>query len=443
MTLVPHFRFLNRLKVVPAKRRSAAQIAAQPAMRASVIRRHRRFFLLFNSYIFFFINGNHPGWSRLTITQVKECARMPKCLLLTGGAGFIGRHLCLELLMYGHRVRILDNLSEQVHGNVPLSLPPDVELIRGDIRDPETMFGALKGVDGVVHLAAEVGVGQSMYEIARYVGVNDLGTAVLLEQLIRNPVERLVVASSMSVYGEGRYTTENGTPVRSVRRGVGRTASGWDPVLPDGSRLVPVPTDEDKEPDLASIYALTKYSQERSCLIIGANYGIETVALRLFNVFGPGQALSNPYTGVLANFGARLLNGQPPLVFEDGQQHRDFVHVGDTAQAFRLAIDSSAAPGETFNIGSGHVYTIEQVAWMLAAAMGQANIGPEIMDKARAGDVRHCFADITKARDLLGYCPARRLETALPALANWIRQSTAQDRGEHAKRELEAHGLVA
>jgi dTDP-L-rhamnose 4-epimerase len=368
---------------------------------------------------------------------------MPKCLLLTGGAGFIGRHLCLELMTFGHRVRILDNLSEQVHGSAPLSLPPDIELIRGDIRDPETMSAALRGVDGVIHLAAEVGVGQSMYEIARYVGVNDLGTAVLLEQLTRDPVERLVVASSMSVYGEGRYTTEDGTQVHSVRRGVGRNAFGWDPVLPDGTRLIPVPTDEEKEPDLASIYALTKYSQERSCLIIGANYGIETVALRLFNVFGPGQALSNPYTGVLANFGARLLNGQPPLVFEDGCQHRDFVHVGDVAQAFRLALDSPAAPGQIFNIGSGHVYTIEQVAWMLAEAMGQGHIGPKIMDKARAGDVRHCFADIAKARRLLGYRPTQRLETALPVLADWIRQSTAQDRGEHAKRELEAHGLVA
>jgi dTDP-L-rhamnose 4-epimerase len=367
---------------------------------------------------------------------------MPKCLLLTGGAGFIGRHLCYELLMHGHRVRILDSLSEQVHGNTLVSLPFEVELIKGDIRDPETMSAALKGIDCVVHLAAEVGVGQSMYEIARYVGVNDLGTAVLLEALTRKPIERLVVASSMSVYGEGRYTTEDGTPVRSVKRGIGRSDAGWDPVLPDGSRLLPVPTDEEKEPDLASIYALTKFSQERSCLIIGANYKIDTVALRLFNVFGPGQALSNPYTGVLANFGARLLNGQSPLVFEDGHQHRDFVHVGDVAQAFRLALESPAAAGQVFNIGSGHVYTIDRVARMLAEAMEQRHIGPEIMDKARAGDVRHCFADITKARDLLGYRPAACLETALPALADWIRQSTAQDRGERAKQELEAHGLV-
>src|ERR1700712_5745239 len=273
-------------------------------------------------------------------------------ILVTGGCGFIGRHVTEELLEHGYEVRILDALIDQVHGDAEATVPEAAEVVRGDVRDKAVVEQALDGVEGVVHLAAEVGVGQSMYEIARYVGVNDLGTAVLLEQLIRKPVERLVVASSMSVYGEGRYTTTDGTPVRSVRRGVGRTASGWDPVLPDGTRLVPVATDEEKEPDLASIYALTKYSQERSCLIIGANYGIDTVALRLFNVFGPGQALSNPYTGVLANFGARLLNGQRPLVFEDGRQHRDFVHVRDVASAFRLAMESPVAARQGFNIGT-------------------------------------------------------------------------------------------
>lgn len=368
---------------------------------------------------------------------------MPKCLLLTGGAGFIGRHLCQELLVHGYRVRVLDTLLEQVHAGTTLSLPPEVELVRGDVRDAEAVRSALKGVDGVVHLAAEVGVGQSMYEIARYVGVNDLGTAVLLEQLIQHPVERLVIASSMSVYGEGRYARPDGTLIRNVQRGTGRNGSGWDPMLADGTRLHPIPTDEEKEIDLASIYALTKYCQERSCLIFGANYGIPAVALRLFNVFGPGQALSNPYTGVLANFGARLLNNQPPLVFEDGQQNRDFVHVGDIARAFRLAIESENAAGQVFNIGSGHVYTIEKVARMLADAMGKSHIAPEIMDKMRAGDVRHCFADIGKARRLLGYEPRQRLETALPELADWISCSTARDRGDHAKRELEAHGLVA
>jgi dTDP-L-rhamnose 4-epimerase len=368
---------------------------------------------------------------------------MAKTFLLTGGAGFIGSHLSLELLAQGHHVRVIDSLTEQVHGEAEALLPDDVELIHADVRDAEALAGALKGVDGVFHLAAEVGVGQSMYEIARYVGVNNLGTAVLLEQLIHNPVQRLVVASSMSVYGEGRYETPDGRLVRSVRRGAGPTRAGWDPVLSDGTRLTPVPTDEDKEPDLTSIYAITKYSQERSCLITALAYGFEAVALRLWNVFGPGQALSNPYTGVLANFGARLLNGQRPLIFEDGQQCRDFVHVRDVAQAFRLAMESANAIGQVFNIGSGHVYTIERVARMLSRAMGLAHLSPEILGKARIGDVRHCFADIRLAGDRLGYAPTRLLENSLDELAGWIAHSTARDRGEVARRELEAHGLVA
>jgi dTDP-L-rhamnose 4-epimerase len=367
---------------------------------------------------------------------------MANTYLLTGGAGFIGRHLCQDLLARGHTLRVIDNLLDQVHGRTATPLPREIEVINADIRDADAVAAALRGVDGVFHLAAEVGVGQSMYEIARYVGVNDLGTAVLLEQLRRRPVQRLVIASSMSVYGEGRYQDARGRPVQSVRRTIGRTAAGWDPVLPDGGCLTPVPTDEAKEPDLASIYALTKFTQERSSLIIASAYGFEAVALRLFNVFGPGQALSNPYTGVLANFGSRLLNGQRPIVFEDGQQRRDFVHVRDVAAAFRLAMDAAGAAGEVYNIGSGQVYTIEGVAVMLADAMGQPELSPEIMDKARAGDVRHCFADITKARRQLGYRPSLRLEDSLDELAAWIGASTARDRGDDMRRELEAHGLV-
>ena len=367
---------------------------------------------------------------------------MAATYLVTGGAGFIGRHLCDELLRAGHKVRVIDGLVPQVHGDVEPSLPAGVEFLEGDLRDAGLVRRGLHGVDGVFHLAAEVGVGQSMYEIARYVGGNDLATAVLLENMIDEPGRRLVVASSMSVYGEGLYRTADGTRVGAVRRMAGE-ASGWDPVAPDGVPLVPVPTDETKQVDLASIYALTKYAQERACLITGAAYGIETVALRLFNVFGPGQALSNPYTGVLANFGARLLHGQPPIIFEDGQQQRDFVHVRDVARAFHLAMTSPAAAGHVVNIGSGRAYTIARVAELLADAMDVPELAPQFLGKARAGDIRHCFADIGKARDLLGYSPSGYLEDQVGELAAWIRAQDAQDRGEDAKRQLEARGLVA
>jgi dTDP-L-rhamnose 4-epimerase len=365
-----------------------------------------------------------------------------KTYLITGGAGFIGRQLATEMLISGAQVRVLDSLIEQVHGEVGPELPPEVEFIEGDVGDAAIVARALEGVDGVFHLAAEVGVGQSMYEITRYVGTNDLGTAVLLERLIANPVGRLVVASSMSVYGEGLYCTADGERMIATRsRTAGATS--WDPVAADGRALQPIPTDETKPVNLASIYALTKYVQERSCLIIGGTYGIETVALRLFNVFGPGQALSNPYTGVLANFGARLLNNQAPMVFEDGRQRRDFVHVRDVARAFRLAMESPAAPGHVINIGSGHSYSIAQVAELLAEGMDVPELAPQIIGKARSGDIRHCFADIAKAHSLLGFTPEHLLEESLDEITGWIRASQATDRGEDAKRQLELRGLVA
>ncbi len=368
---------------------------------------------------------------------------MPNLCLVTGGAGFIGRRLCAELLAEGYAVRALDDLVEQVHGDVPEAPPEGVEFIRGDVRDPEAVKRALEGVDQVFHLAAEVGVGQSMYEIARYVGGNDLGTAVLLEAIIDRPVKRLVVASSMSVYGEGMYRTHGGQPMNAVRRSPACIKGGlWDPLARSGERLVPVPTDETKPVDLASIYALTKYAQERACLIIGQAYPVEVVALRLFNVFGPGQALSNPYTGVLANFGSRLMNGQSPMVFEDGAQQRDFVHVDDVARAFRLAMEAPKAAGEVVNIGSGHAYKIADVATMLAKAMG-VDLAPQVLRKARAGDIRHCYADISKARRLLKFEPRFLLEDRMDEMAAWIAGSEATDRGETMRAQLETRGLVA
>lgn len=365
-------------------------------------------------------------------------------ILVTGGCGFIGRHVAEELLDNGYYVRVLDVLIDQVHRDAEASLPEAVEFHRGDVRDRQVVAKALDGVDAVIHLAAEVGVGQSMYEIARYVGANDLGTAVLLECMIGRPIKRILVASSMSVYGEGRYTAAHGKPLAVSRRGSDQIRQGqWDLRSADGQELTPVPTDEEKPVDLASIYALTKYAQERQVLIFGEAYGVDAVALRLFNVFGAGQALSNPYTGVLANFAARLANHQPPMIFEDGNQRRDFVHVRDVARAFRLALEKPAASGHVINIGSGRAYTIKDVAMLLAEAMDLPDIAPDIMNKARSGDIRNCFADISKAREILGFEPAFPLETSLTPFVEWVRDTGAIDRAAEMKRQLEERGLVS
>ncbi len=370
---------------------------------------------------------------------------MADTILVTGGAGFIGRRVVRALLAAGHRVRILDSLLEQVHGQDAGhgDLDPDAELIEGDIRDGEAVTRALRGIDKVVHLAAEVGVGQSMYAIERYVGANDLGTAVLFQRLVERPVARVVVASSMSIYGEGLYRSTSGDFVEDAVRGARMAGEGWDPVDAAGRPLVPVPTPEWKRPSLVSVYALTKYVQERLTLTLAGAYGMEGVALRLFNVFGPGQALSNPYTGVLAIFAARLLNGQRPVIFEDGQQRRDFVHVDDVARAFVLALETPGIGGRVFNIGSGEVMTVETVAHALARAMGRPEIGVEITRKARTGDIRHCVADITLAREAMGYHPERPFAQAIGDLVDWVARQTAQDRVEEARRELDARGLVA
>jgi dTDP-L-rhamnose 4-epimerase len=367
-----------------------------------------------------------------------------KTTLVTGGCGFIGRHVAQELLDHGHRVRLYDAMVDQVHGGTEAPVPDGAEVVRADVRDADRLRAALKGCDGVIHLAAEVGVGQSMYEISRYVGANDLGTAVLLEAILEQPVRRIVVASSMSVYGEGFYATAAGERVEAARREPARVREGhWDLAGPDGAALVPQPTDESKQPDLASIYALTKFAQERQVMIFGDAYETEAVALRLFNVFGAGQALSNPYTGVLANFASRLASGQRPMIFEDGEQRRDFVHVRDVARAFRLAYERPEAAGELFNVGSGRAYTIAEVARLLAGAMGVPEIEPEILGKFRSGDIRNCFADIGKARRLLGFEPRHRLEDSLGEFVEWVRGETVVDRSAEMRKQLEERRLVS
>jgi dTDP-L-rhamnose 4-epimerase len=372
---------------------------------------------------------------------------LAKRILITGGAGFIGSHLADELLRSGYSVRVLDNLSPQVHGphaRRPGYLSADAELIEGDVRNSAAVKVALKGVDAVYHFAAMVGVGQSMYEIRQYTDVNNIGTACLLEALIGKPVEKLIVASSMSIYGEGLYATQAGRAVEGSERSLGQLQDHqWELKADDGNELLPLPTPETKTPSLSSVYALSKYDQERLCLITGRAYGIPTVALRFFNVFGTRQALSNPYTGVLAIFAARFLNDQPPLIFEDGCQRRDFVSVYDIARACRLALEVTEAAGEVFNVGSGRPHTIREVADSMARVLGKEGLRPEITGKYRAGDIRHCFADISRARRILGYEPLVSLEAGLVELAEWLRNQTAEDRVEEARRELEARGLTA
>lgn len=367
-------------------------------------------------------------------------------VLITGGAGFIGRAVSHELLVRGKAVRALDSLIEQVHGeaNDCSYLHRDVELIRADVRDKRAVASALKGVDSVIHLAAEVGVGQSMYEVERYTSTNDVGTAVLFEALIKRPVRRIITASSMSVYGEGLYKDEDGTLVEDAARGILKDGQrNWDPKDASGRPLTPIATPEWKRPNLTSIYALNKYVQERTTHIMSVPYGIESVCLRLFNVYGPGQALSNPYTGVLAIFAARLLNSQQPMIFEDGEQRRDFVHVSDVARVFADSLDLPGISGRTFNIGSGHHRSVTEVAVELARAMGRNAIEPEILGKARTGDIRHCFCDTGLAAEHLGFEARQDFGKGLAELALWVAEQTATDRVDQMRAELEARGLVA
>jgi dTDP-L-rhamnose 4-epimerase len=371
---------------------------------------------------------------------------MSERVLITGGAGFIGRFVADELLRRGDEVRVLDSLIEQVHGDVdrPPLLNDAVDLIRGDVRNRDVVAKALQGVDSVIHLAAEVGVGQSMYEVERYTSTNDVGTAVLFETLIDRPVRRVVTASSMSIYGEGLYRDADGALVQDAERHNLRDGlSNWEPVDRQGRPLTPVATPEWKRPALSSIYALNKYVQERTTHIMAAPYGMEGVCLRLFNVYGPGQALSNPYTGVLAIFASRLLNGQQPMIFEDGEQRRDFVHVSDVARAFADALVLPQAAGGTFNIGSGHDRSVTEVATELARAMGKNEIAPEIVGKARIGDIRHCFCDATLARETLDFEARQDFGDGLAELAEWVAEQTAEDRVATARAELEKRGLVA
>jgi dTDP-L-rhamnose 4-epimerase len=369
-------------------------------------------------------------------------------VLVTGGAGFIGSHVVDRLVADGRVVHVLDAFEPQVHGSSNGYRNPEAKYLEGSILDRDLLASALKAVESVVHLAAQVGVGQSMYDMTRYVRDNCLGTAVLLEALAerRDRLSALIVASSMSIYGEGRYAC----PVCDVAETeVVRTPEAlrdrrWEPVcLSCGLAAVPTPTPEGKRLTVDSVYAATKRDQEELCLIFGRAYDVRTVALRFFNVYGPRQSLSNPYTGVAAIFASRLLNDRAPLVFEDGLQSRDFVHVSDIVRAIELALVNESAGNVALNVGTGAASTVLDVAHSLARGLG-VDLAPEIVSRFRHGDIRHCYADISAATRTLGYEPAVSLQAGMKELIEWIVEyaPAADDQTQRSTAELAERGLV-
>lgn len=377
---------------------------------------------------------------------------MGEKILVTGGAGFIGSHLVDALLEAGHQVRILDNLEPQVHGELrerggkPSYLNPEAELIIGDIRDPMAVRNALRGVDVLFHEAAMVGVGQSMYEITQYTDVNTNGAAVVLQEIVnlKERPRKMIVASSMSIYGEGAYDCPvHGRVFPKLREIDQLQQRDWEmrcPVQGCQRHCQPAPTDEDKTLFPTSIYAINKRDHEEMFLAVGRSYNIPTTALRYFNVYGTRQALSNPYTGVAAIFSGRLLNGKPPVIFEDGEQSRDFTHVSDIVQANMIVMQSEKADYEVFNVGTGRALTIRHMASALIEHLG-LEIQPEIVEKFRAGDIRHCYADISRLK-ALGYQPKVRFEDGIEELVGWVGQQQAEDRFEKAREELKGRGLT-
>ncbi len=366
--------------------------------------------------------------------------------LVTGGAGFIGSHLVDALLRDGHDVRVLDSLDSQVHDGVPGYLSPDAELVRGDVRDREAVRRCLRDTESLVHFAAAVGVGQSMYEIERYMSVNTLGAAVVLEEAVaaREGLAKIVVASSMSIYGEGLYRcgAEDRLVSPPPRPEEQLRARQWEPTCPScGAVLEAVPTTESTPVTPESIYAIGKRDHEEMFLVTGRAYGIPTTALRFFNVYGPRQSLSNPYTGVAAIFSSRLMSGNAPVIFEDGGQSRDFVHVSDVVSAVVAALVPGAADGEALNVGTGRSVTVREVAEVLARELG-IDVEPEVRNQFRAGDIRHCFSSIDRAKERLGFRPATTFEDGMRDLIAWLAGASAVDRVSEATEALERRGLT-
>lgn len=372
-------------------------------------------------------------------------------VLVTGGAGFIGSHLVDRLIERGFEVSVLDSLLPQVHADAemdaegwPVYLHPKAHRIRGNVLDDGVFEASLMGKTHLAHLAASVGVGQSMTNIVEYTRNNTLAAATILEVLSRgqHDIRRIAVASSMSIYGEGEYRNADGERVSASPRSRAQLeAHRWE-LFAEEKPLTPVPTAEDKPLAPGSIYAINKRDHEEMFLSVGAALNIPVVALRLFNAYGSRQALSNPYTGVAAIFISRLLNDQPPLVFEDGEQRRDFVHVHDVADAFATVLDTDDPRSGAYNVGSGKAVTVNEIAHLLARLLGK-NIAPEILQQYRVGDIRHCFADVARIERDYGFAPKRDFETGMGELIEWVAQARKPvDRAAESLAELRKSRLV-
>ncbi len=370
-------------------------------------------------------------------------------VLVTGGAGFIGSFVVERLLAAGHEVRILDALVPQVHPHgAPAWLPAAAEMVVGDVRDRGTCAHVLRDVDAVVHAAAAVGVGQSLYQVEHYVDVNVRGTATLLQALAERdrPPRKLIVFTSMTGYGEGVYRRpSDGRRLRvPIRSRDDIQERGWEPTCPDtGEILEQAPTAEDAALLAGNVYALTKKYQEELALSLGGIYGWPVVCLRLFNVYGPRQSLSNPYTGVLAIFLSRLLAGERPVVYEDGGQSRDFVSVHDVVDAVIAALGTDRADGTVVNLGSGVARRIDAIARDLAALVGREDVTADITGQFRVGDVRHCTADASRALASLGWRARVDWTESLREIVAWCRDAGAADDFARAHGELAARGLVS
>ncbi|WP_343654921.1 NAD-dependent epimerase/dehydratase family protein [Paraburkholderia caribensis] len=372
-------------------------------------------------------------------------------ILITGGAGFIGSALANALVARGDTVTVLDNLSPQIHGSNPgesplfQSLPGQVRFIQGDVRNTSDWDRALDGQDAVVHLAAETGTGQSMYQVDRYVETNIRGTSVLLDHLARpgNTVQRVVVASSRSIYGEGKYLGPQGYVYPATRSAHDMRNGRFECLDPHtGESLTVVATDETSKTHPSSVYGITKLVQEQLVLMVCAGMGIGAAALRFQNVYGPGQSLRNPYTGILSIFSTLLLQGKDVNIFEDGKETRDFVYIDDVVESIILALDAQHIQQAAYNVGSGVATSVLEVAATLKqiyGAAGELNITGDF----RLGDIRHNFADVTKIRDELAFQASVSFREGAERFGEWVRSQTIEDAGyERSVSEMRARGLM-